>query len=106
MHVKTESPHINARDYITGLAASGRYDFTSSEARSSLGSSATAAKLALNRLAKQELIASPARGFYVIVPPEYRSLGCLPADQFIPALMKRLDLPYYAGLLSAAQFHG
>jgi predicted transcriptional regulator of viral defense system len=40
------------------------------------------------------------------VPPEYRSLGCLPADQFIPALMKSLDLPYYAGLLSAAQYHG
>jgi transcriptional regulator with AbiEi antitoxin domain of type IV toxin-antitoxin system len=34
---------------------------------------------------------------------EYRSLACLPADQFIPVLMKRLDLPYYAGLLSAAQ---
>ena len=42
----------------------------------------------------------------MIVPPEYRSLGCLPADQFIPALMKRLGLSYYAGLLSAAQYHG
>jgi predicted transcriptional regulator of viral defense system len=71
-----------------------------------LGVSAAAAKLALNRLAKKQLIASPARGFYVIVPPEYRSLGCLPADQFIPALMKRLHLPYYAGLLTAAQYHG
>ena len=40
------------------------------------------------------------------MPPEYRSLACLPADQFIPALMKRLNLPYYVGLLSAAQFHG
>ena len=42
----------------------------------------------------------------MIVPPEYQRLGCLPADQFIPALMKHLDLPYYAGLLSAAQYHG
>jgi predicted transcriptional regulator of viral defense system len=74
--------------------------------QSALGVSAAAAKLALNRLAKKNVIASPARGFYVIVPPEYRSLGCLPADQFIPALMKRLDVPYYAGLLSAAQYHG
>ena len=71
-----------------------------------LGVSADAGKLALNRLAKQGLIASPARGFYVIVPPEYRSLGCLPADQFIPALMERVELSYYAGLLSAAQYHG
>ena len=60
----------------------------------------------MKRPTKQKLIASPARGFYVIVPPEYRALGSLPADQFIPALMKRLDLRYYAGLLTAAQYHG
>jgi predicted transcriptional regulator of viral defense system len=71
-----------------------------------LGVSVDATRLALHRLARQGLIASPARGFYVVVPPEYRSLGCLPADQFIPALMKRLDMPYYAGLLTAAQYHG
>ena len=99
-------PFPHARDYVNGLAASGRYHFASHEARSALGVSAVATKLALNRLAKLKLIASPARGFFVIVPPEYISLGCLPADQFIPALMKRLNLPYYAGLLSAAQYHG
>lgn len=98
------APHM--RDYVSGLAARGRYSFTSEEARAALGVSADAAKLALNRLAKHEAVASPARGFYVIVPPEYRALGSLPAEQFIPALMDRLRLPYYAGLLSAAQFHG
>lgn len=97
-------PH--ARDYLAELAAKGRYDFSSAEARQALRVSPAAAKLALGRLAKQGLIASPARGFYVIVPPEYRSLGSLPADQFIPALMQRLGLTYYAGLLSAAQYHG
>ena len=96
----------NAREYIAGLAAAGRYHFVSGEARSALGISAAAAKLALNRLTKQALVASPARGFYVIVPPEYRILSCLPADQFIPALMQRCKLSYYAGLLSAAQYHG
>ena len=104
--MKTESRHANAREYVTSLAAGGRYHFVSSEVQSSLGVSADAAKLALNRLAKQKLIASPARGFYIIIPPEYRSLGSLPADQFIPALMERLDLSYYVGLLSAAQYHG
>ena len=104
MILDSRRPH--ARGYIGGLAARGRYHFASRDAQSALGVSAAAAKLALHRLAKQQLIASPARGFYVIVPPEYRSLGCLPADQFIPTLMARLDLPYYAGLLSAAQYHG
>lgn len=97
---------FHARDYVTGLAASGRYQFSSGEAQKALGVSPIAAKLALLRLARQGLIASPARGFYVIVPPEYRSLKSLPADQFVPALMQRLGLTYYAGLLSAAQYHG
>ena len=102
----SESGHIHARDYIASLAAAGRYHFTSADARKALGVSADAARLALNRLSHQTMVASPARGFYVVVPPEYQSLGCLPADQFIPALMDRLRLPYYAGLLSAAQYHG
>src|SRR6202521_4183426 len=104
--MKSSRRHPRARQYVESLAATGRYHFDSREAQSALGVSAAAAKVALHRLAKQLLIASPARGFYVMVPPEYRSLGCLPADQFIPALMKRFDLPYYAGLLSAAQYHG
>jgi len=104
--MKSRATRPNARRFIESLAAAGRYHFDSAEARSSLGVSSTAARLALNRLAKQKLIASPARGFYLVVPPEYRSLGCLPADQFIPALMRRRGLPYYAGLLSAAEYYG
>lgn len=71
-----------------------------------MGGSPDSVKLALNRLKSQGILASPARGFYVILPPEYRGLGCLPPDQFIPDLMARAAMPYYAGLLSAAQFHG
>lgn len=99
-------PTLHARDFIEGLATVGRPYFSSKEAQKALGISSDAAKLALNRLAKQRLVASPARGFYVIIPPEYRTLGCLPADQFIPELMNRLGVSYYAGLLSAAQYHG
>lgn len=40
----------------------------------------------------------------IVPPPEFRSLGSLPADQFVPELMKRLELPYYAGLLTAAEY--
>lgn len=104
--MKRDGSHLNARAYIADLAARGRYDFVSADAQSALGVSPAAVKLALNRLAKQKAIASPARGFYVILPPEYQALRCLPADQFIPDLMKRIDASYYAGLLSAAQYHG
>jgi predicted transcriptional regulator of viral defense system len=84
----------------------GQYVFTSLDAGQALGVSRDAAKLTLNRLRRKGEVASPVRGFYVIVPPEYRSIGCLPAEQFIPALMAQIKLPYYAGLLSAAQYHG
>jgi predicted transcriptional regulator of viral defense system len=95
-----------AREYVANLAAGGQHHFSTEEMAASLGVSRAAVKLALNRLAKHGLVASPARGFYVIVPPEYKRLGCLPPDQFTPALMERLHLTYYAGLLSAAQYHG
>jgi len=46
-----------------------------------------AMKAALRRLRKKGEIAMPYRGFYVIVPPEYHALACLPAEQFIPDLI-------------------
>ena len=95
-----------ARDYVADLAASGRHHFAAKEMRKALGVSADAAKLSLYRLAKRGLVASPARGFYIIVPPEYKRLGSLPADQFLPALMEWRKTRYYAGLLTAAQYHG
>lgn len=88
------------------LTRSGRYLFSSAEAREALGVSAAATKVALHRLSRQGVVASPARGYYVVVPPEYHAVGCLPAEQFVPSLMDRLGLRYYAGLLSAAQYHG
>lgn len=104
--MKSSEGHPNAREYLDDLAAAGRYHFDSGQAREALGVSAAATNAALHRLRKQGLIASPARGFYVIVPPEYRALGCLPAEQFIPALMKSREISYYAALLTAAQYHG
>ena len=88
------------------FAARGQYHFTSAEFRSALGVSAAAANQALWRLAQRGAVASPGRGFYVVVSPEYRALGCLPPDQFIPALMEHRGMRYYVGLLSAAQYHG
>lgn len=102
----SEMKHIRAKDYIDTLASRGRYHFEAKEVSVDLGVSQPSANNALARLAKQGLIASPAKGFYVIVPPEYRSLGCLPAEQFIPALFNRKSEQYYAGLLTAAQYYG
>ncbi len=91
---------------LIDLPARGEYCFTMAVAKQLLGSSDVAVHSAIQRLRKKGDIAMPYRGFYVIVPPEYRVLGCLPAEQFIPSLMEHRGEAYYAGLLSAAQYHG
>lgn len=96
----------SAANYIEGLQANGRHTFTTDDAVKALGSSLVATRAALRRLKRKALIADPYRGFHVVVPPAYRGLRCLPADQFVPDLMAHLGEPYYVGLLSAARYHG
>jgi len=96
----------SASTFITALAARGRYHFGTAEAAAALGVALPAVRAALRRLKRKGEIADPYRGFHVIVPPEYRRLGCLPADQFIGQLMEHLGEPHYVALLSAAELHG
>jgi predicted transcriptional regulator of viral defense system len=96
----------HARDFITALQSKGRIHFTTADAQAALGSSLPATRKALRNLKSKGEIATPFQGFYVVVPPEYLSIGCLPADQFIPQLMEYLKEPYYACLLTAAAYHG
>ncbi|MCK4516161.1 MAG: type IV toxin-antitoxin system AbiEi family antitoxin [Spirochaetaceae bacterium] len=95
-----------AEAYIEDLQAHGQYHFTTEEAQHALGSTITATRAALRRLKGKTRIADPYRGFHVIVPPEYRSLGCVPPDQFLPDLMAHVGEPYYVALLSAAGWYG
>ena len=97
---------MRAAEYIENLAASGRYHFTTADAVLALGAPSAAVRKQLRRLTRHGTVASPMRSFHVIVPPEYRRLGCLPAEQFIDPLMAGLDEPYYIALLSAAALHG
>ena len=97
---------MRAEQYIDSLAASGRYHFTTSAAIEAIGGGDDAVRAQLRRLKKHGRIASPMRSFHVVVPPEYRRLGCLPAEHFIDQLMEYLGEPYYVALLSAAERHG
>lgn len=86
--------------------AQGAYYFTTEQAQREFKTSAKTTIAVLWRLKVKGLINTPYRGFHVIVPPEYRTFGCLPAEEFVPDLMVHLKSPYYVGLLSAAQLHG
>ncbi len=92
--------------YIDDLQAQGRYSFTDAEARDAVASSVRAVAEALRRLRAGRRVATPRRGFNVIVPPEYREPGCPPAAWFIDDLMRHVGRPYYVALLSAAAVHG
>jgi predicted transcriptional regulator of viral defense system len=92
--------------YIDSLQQSGRYTFDRTEALKELRISPVALKLAARRLARQGRLVSPRRGFFVIVPLEYKSAGSPPPAWFIDPLMHFEREPYYVGLLSAAALHG
>jgi len=92
--------------FVDALQSKGRYTFTQAEAMNADKRSDIALEAALRRLKRKGRIANPRRGFYVIVPVEYREAGCPPANWFIDDLMRFLGQPYYVGILSAAAIHG
>ena len=92
--------------WIDSLPEDGRYAFSRDDAETVSGASDAAVKMIFRRLKKRGVIVSPRRGFYVVVPPEYRSAGSPPATWFIDDLMRHLGRRYYVALLSAAALHG
>ena len=74
--------------FVEDLQTKGRYTFTQAEAMNADQRSDIALEAALRRLKQKGRIADPRRGFYVIVPVEYREAGCPPASWFIDDLMR------------------
>lgn len=95
-----------ARDYVSHLMAHGHHHFTTRDIIRAAERDPHAVRAQLRRLKARGVLAEPVRSFHVIIPPEYRSRGCLPAEQFIPQLMDLAGEPYYIALLSAAQKYG
>ena len=93
-------------ELVRDWAGLGKYLFSTDEVVEGLGGSIRATQSALRRLKAKGEIATPYRGIHLFIPPEYQSLGCLPPEQFVPQLMERLSVPHYAGLLTAARYHG
>lgn len=93
-------------NYIKDLLRRGKHHFTTQDAVQALKGDRRPVARALRRLISKGELASPQRGFYVVVPPQYQAVGCLPAEQFVPQLMESAGEPYHVGLLSAAQLLG
>lgn len=92
-------------DYLETSQSRGRYAFTKVEALSALNLAPDAFLSAVGRAKRKRLLASPKRGFYIILRPEDRNLGPQP-ERWIAPLMAQLRLDYRISLLRAAAFHG
>ncbi len=91
---------------VDSYQATGRYVLTRDQALHALGISDEALKKAVQRLMAKRRLAVPRRGFFIIVPIEYRDAGAPPPAWFIDDLMRFSGQDYYVGLLSAASLHG
>lgn len=88
------------------LIGEGRLWITTREAAELLGRQPRMAYPRLAELERAGKLFSPAKGLYVIVPPDYRSWRVVPADWFIDPMMNHLNRSYYVAFLSAAARHG
>lgn len=94
------------KNYIVKRQQGGKVYFTSDEALSDLSLSNESFRVSLHRLRKEGLVISPVHGLHIILSPQHQMVGCIPAEDFIPILMSYWNLDYYAGLLTAAMYHG
>ncbi len=101
-----DPPSRTLSELVDNLQAKGRYTLERSEALAALQTSGPTLKKAVMRLAAKRRIAVPKRGFYVMVPIEYRTAGAPPPSWFIDDMMRHLGRSYYVGVLSAAALHG
>ena len=70
-------------ELVDRFQESGRYTFVREEALRELNINAENLKRAVKRLTERGRIAVPRRGFYVIVPLEYRVAGAPPSSWLI-----------------------
>jgi predicted transcriptional regulator of viral defense system len=94
--------------FLEELQRQGLFTFTEADLRSRSLQSRRAILAALWRSERAGRIVRPIpkKDFFVIVPPEYHSMGAPPSTWYLDALFKHLGLPYYVGLITAAQWHG
>jgi predicted transcriptional regulator of viral defense system len=97
---------MRLQSYIKDIRKDGKRCFTAMDIVEKFHVSNSHARVALHRLLKTGDLISPARGLYVIIPPEHQPHGSLPPQELIPLVMQYLGANYYVALLSAGLFHG
>lgn len=97
--------NFDYESFFEDRLSKGIYTFSTDDL-SSLEIQASAYRRALSRYVCKGTIYPVRKGFYIIIPVEYKTKGIVPESLFIADLMSHLRRPYYVGLLSAAALHG
>lgn len=97
---------VNYTELWDELLAEGTSTVTVADIESRTGASANAIHAALKYATDRRRLFSPARGLYVVVPPEHRTMGVVPATHFVDPMMRHLGADYYVALAAAAQWWG
>jgi predicted transcriptional regulator of viral defense system len=93
-------------NWIDGRQQQGQYTFTRDKVKERQEVNDQTLTKSLQRLTKAGRIQQIRRGFYTIIPMEYRRGNGLPATWYIDDLMRYMEIDYYVGVLSAAALHG
>lgn len=99
-------PRTWTLDVIDALLARGRASVTTAEAAQLFAVPPSQVRMRMRPLVRDGRVFSPARGLWVLIPPEYRSWRVIPGLQFVDAMMAHLGRDYYVGWLSAAELYG
>lgn len=93
-------------DFLNEIRSNGRYAFTIDDLSDAVPKSLKNIRKDIDRLRDKGEIINIRRGFYTIIPVEYKNMGVIPVEFYVDELMKYLSKRYYVGLFSAAMFHG
>jgi len=93
-------------DFLRILRSNGRYAFTTDDLNAKIPKPLKNIRKDIDRLREKGEVINIRRGFYTLIPDEYRKMGAIPVEFYIDELMSYLSKKYYVGLFSAAMFHG
>lgn len=92
--------------FINSLLAVEQYSFSLDELMRQTQKSKNAVRLEISNLIEKNEVLNLRHGFYLILPPKYRSLGKLPLNLYVNKLFSTLERKYYIGFYSAAKIYG
>ena len=95
------------KGWVEEQAEHGKITFTLEELKTAFPEMPLAVlRVGLYREKKRRAVVGVWRGFYLILPLEYRGVGMMPPSEFIDKLMTYLGRPYCVSLLNAAAIYG